>query len=209
MPFVRSPRQNDAESHQPMDSLALNDLLALLRGGDAEKRRDALHELARRPESAPALCRMLGTETDAALREVLAVVISQLGGAAAVDELLPLLRSDDATLRNSVIDILKEFPNEIAPRMEALLDDPDPNVRIFVVNVLQGLRHPNVEAWLIAVISIDTNVNVVATALDLLAESGTQAAVPALTRTATRFPHEPFIAFAVTNALKQIQCEGR
>jgi hypothetical protein len=35
------------------------------------------------------------------------------------------------------------------PFCESLLADPDPDVRIFVVNILDSERHPDVENWLI------------------------------------------------------------
>ncbi|RWX81844.1 HEAT repeat domain-containing protein [Neorhizobium lilium] len=173
-----------------------------------EVRQSALSGLVEYPEAAAVLCRQFESEQDAATRDMIAVVLSRMGGAQTVEGLLPLLRSDNATLRNSVIGILKELPAEVAPHMEALLDNPDSDVRILVVNVLESLRHPKVEDWLIAVISVDAHVNVVATALDLLREVGTDAALPALGGVTTRFPDEPFIAFAVNNALKQIQSAG-
>jgi HEAT repeat protein len=151
-----------------------------------------------------ALCRRLAAEPDFALRDAITVELARMGGETVVNSLLPLLSSDDAGLRNIVIDILKELPQDVAPRMESLLDDPDPDVRIFLINVLEALRHPAVEDWLIAVISMDTNANVIITALDLLNEVGTHAALPALRQTALRFADEPFVVFSVDSALRRI-----
>jgi len=181
-------------------------LLLQLGSDDVNERRWAARDLAQHAAAAaPALCQRLEAEPDRATREAIAISLAKIGGAEVVSGLLPLLRSDDAALRCSVIDVLKELPKDVAPQMEALLDDPNPDVRIFVVNVLEALRHPKVEDWLIAVIRMDPNVNVVATALDLLGEVGTESALPALDTVPKRFPDEPFIAFAVNHA---IQCIG-
>lgn len=179
-------------------------LLEQLSCNEVEVRRWAASDLAQHPTAAVALCQRLEIEADHATREAIAIALTRIGGDSVVNGLLPLLRSDDAALRNCVIDILKELPGDVAPHMEALLDDPNPDVRIFVVNVLEALRHPRVEAWLIAVISMDPHVNVVATALDLLGEVGTEAALPALNNVLQRFPGEPFMDFAVNNAVRRI-----
>ena len=188
-------------SNQPTD---LASLLAQLGSADLEARRTAARDLAQYPEAAITLTQQLKDDTDKATREAIAISLIRIGGSVVVGELLPLLRSDNAALRSCVIDILKELPTDVSPHMEGLLDDADPDVRIFVVNVLEALRHPKVEDWLIAVISMDSHVNVVATALDLLGEVGTEAALPALEQVVARFPDEPFIAFAVEAAVKRI-----
>jgi HEAT repeat protein len=114
------------------------------------------------------------------------------------------LRSEDAALRNEVIEAMKQLPNEVAPIMSELLADQDPDVRIFAVNILESLCHPQVEAWLVDVIKQDPHVNVCAAALDLLGEVGTPASRPALEHLKARFPDEPYICFAAELAIKRI-----
>jgi HEAT repeat protein len=92
--------------------------------------------------------------------------------------------------------------------MEGLLHDPDPDVRIFAVNILESLKHPLVETWLIEVIGNDPHVNVCATAVDLLGEVGSSLAIPALTALRDRFSDEPYIGFAVDIAIKRCQTNG-
>ncbi|MCM2475037.1 HEAT repeat domain-containing protein [Rhizobium sp. CG5] len=205
MPLIKPARRRQPPETPASDTHSVGDLMLMLESDERDIRRSAIGALSRHPEAALALCQQLEVETDEAISEMIALSLTRMGGSMVVDGLLPMLRSDNATLRNTAIDILKELPTEVAPHMEALLDDPDPDVRILVINVLEALRHPKVEDWLIAVISVDGHVNVVATALDLLGEVGTVAAISALASVNRRFPDEPFIAFAVTNALKQIQ----
>jgi HEAT repeat protein len=108
-------------------------------------------------------------------------------------------------LRNEAIEAMKNLPDAVAPIMAGLLADPDPDVRIFAVNILESLRHPDVEQWLIEVISEDEHINVCATAVDLLGEVGSEAAVPALEALKARFPNEPYIVFSADLALKRIR----
>jgi HEAT repeat protein len=93
----------------------------------------------------------------------------------------------------------------VAPHMQTLLADKDPDVRIFGVNVLEYLRHPNTLRWLRGVIEEDDHINVCATAVDLLAEIGDPEDIPALHRLTERFPQQPFIAFAVQLAVRRIK----
>jgi hypothetical protein len=95
--------------------------------------------------------------------------------------------------------------SEIDPVLKSLLADPDPDVRIFVVNILDSQRHPDVESWLNKVIEQDSHVNVCATAVDILCEVATEAAVEPLLLLKARFGGEPYIQFAADLALKRIR----
>jgi len=93
----------------------------------------------------------------------------------------------------------------VAPIMRALLHDPDPDVRILAINILESLRHPEVESWLLAVIDTEPVLNVCGTAVDLLTEVGTAAAREPLRRLQERFAAEPYIQFATQLALKRLE----
>jgi len=125
----------------------------------------------------------------------------------AVTGLVECLRSENASLRNEAIEAMKQLPDEVSIIMRGLLLDADPDVRIFAVNILESLRHPDVESWLITVIEQDPLLNVCATAVDLLGEVGTAAAREPLKRLNQRFPGEPYIQFATDLALKRINSD--
>jgi HEAT repeat protein len=93
----------------------------------------------------------------------------------------------------------------VAPQVEAMLGDPDSDVRIFAVNVLAALPHPMVPAWLRRVVTVDPHVNVCAAALDALAEVGEPEDIPALEALAERFADVAFIKFAVDAAVRRIR----
>jgi HEAT repeat protein len=204
MAFIKT-RTSDAVSQDerkaPRDCASL---VQELDSPDPMARRWAARDLADCHEAAAALVARLGREDDASVREIIFSTLTGLGDEVAVAGLVECLRSDDASLRNEAIEAMKQLPDEVAPIMRRLLADPDADVRIFVVNVLESLRHPDVEMWLIEVIENDPQVNVCATAVDLLGEVGTQAASETLKRLKARFSDEPYIQFAADLALKRI-----
>jgi hypothetical protein len=152
-----------------------------------------------------ALVSRLTREDDVAVREMILNTLLRLNNPSAVRGLVDCLRSEDAALRNEVIEAFKQMGSEVDPILHSLLADPDPDVRIFVVNILDSERHTEAESWLIKVIERDSHVNVCATAVDLLCEVATEAAVDPLIRLKARFLSEPYIQFAADLALKRIR----
>jgi len=183
----------------------LGSLIRGLREADAETRRISAKALSAFPEAVHALAGSLELERTKSVREVMLTSLALIGTPEAVAVLLPCLRSDDAHLRNEAIEVLKQLPTTLAPMMEALLKDQDPDVRIFAVNVLESLRHPRVVEWLLDVIENDSHVNVCATALDLLSEVGDESCISSLLRAQERFSNEPYLQFAVRTALDRIE----
>jgi HEAT repeat protein len=179
-------------------------LLAGLENDNPTARRWSARDLVNCQDCSAALVDRLKREQDVSVREVILTTLTRLGDSTAVAGLVDCLRSEDPAVRNEAIEAMKQLPDEMASTMEGLLLDPDPDVRIFSVNVLESLRHPNVERWLIEVIETDAHVNVCATAVDLLSEVGSQAALDPLARLKARFADEPYIQFAADLALRRI-----
>ncbi len=210
MPLVKKPTL-PAPEPLPDDSAQSfadrRDLPASLAAPAASVRRAAVRALAEAggDESVKVLCGRLPAETDGPVREAIFLALAAIGGDAAVAGLLPLLSDEDPALRNGAIETLQQLPRPVAPRMEALLADPDSDVRIFAVNVAGNLRHPDVERWMLAVLRDDGHVNVVAAAIDTLAEVGTEAACADLERVVRRFPGDAFLAFTQRTALRRIR----
>lgn len=179
-------------------------LLGQLARGDAEQRRWAARDLAGHPAAAAELGRRLATEADASVREALFVSLGTLASEDAAAALLPLLRSEDPALRNGAIESLAAMPRAVAPRISALLADGDSDVRLFTVNLLGDLRHEQVIPWLLQVLQREPHVNVVAGALEVMAEAGRPEHRAALQAVRQRFPDDPFIGFAVDMALDRM-----
>lgn len=204
---LRKTNNHDAlrevvEREHPRD---LPGLLAQLRSGDVEQRRWAARDLAVHHQAASALGEQLLRETDAAVREALLTSLASQASEAAAGALLPLLRSDDAQLRNGAIEALAGMPQAVGPRIAGLLGDTDVDVRIFTVNLLGELRHPQVLPWLLQVLAREPEVNVVAAAVEVLAEVGSPEHGSALRAAQARFAGDDFIGFAVDMAVERIE----
>jgi HEAT repeat protein len=169
-----------------------------------EVRRWAARDLVDCPDSAAALVERLGLEADISVREVVLTTLTRLGNSVAVAGLVQSMRSEDAALRNEAIEAMKQLPDAVAPIMRNLLNDESSDLRIFAVNILESLKHPDVELWLREVIENDAHVNVCATAVDLLGEVGSQDALVSLQQLKLRFAAEPYIQFAADLAIKRI-----
>jgi HEAT repeat protein len=179
-------------------------LVQQLSDPDPSARRWAAKDMVECTGTSAPLVERLRLEEDASVREVILTTLTHRADREAVDGLVECLRSEDASLRNEAIEAMKLLPAEVAPIMGRLLADPDPDVRIFAVNILESLRHGLVEEWLREVIERDPHVNVCATAVDLLGEVGTPDSRQALEKLKARFPDEPYIRFAADIALKRI-----
>jgi len=207
MALIKSQQNIPVYQDERKQKRECSDLLAKLTDPDSTSRRWAARDIIDCPGVVPALIERLKIEQDISVREVIITTLIGMADPEVVNGLAECLRSEDTALRNEAIEAMKQLPAEMAPIMRRLLTDPDPDVRIFAVNILESLRHMDVEAWLIEVINNDPHINVCATAVDLFSEIGTEAALKPLEQLKARFPDEPYIEFAVNLALKRIRGE--
>ncbi len=191
------------EQRQPSRDYA--GLVKSLESGDPMKRRWAARDLAAWPEAVEKLLTALQDETEHPVREAIFDSLGLIGGEAVVSGLIPILRLEDAALRNGAIEVLQSIPEAVALHIIELLNDQDSDVRIFAIDILQQLAHPRTPEWLLSVLKDETHVNVVATAVDRLAEVGTPDMVSDLEAIKQRFPDEPYLAFAVDTAVRRIE----
>jgi HEAT repeat protein len=204
MAFIKTHKAHRVLEDERKQPRSCGDLVLQLEDTSPEARRWAARDLIECPQASAALVNRLYREDDVSVREVIFTALTCLGDEAAVAGLVECLRSEDVALRNEAIEAMKQLPDEVAPIMRNLLADASPDVRIFAVNVLESLRHPDVESWLIEVIDGDLNLNVCATAVDLLGEVGSPVARESLQRLQARYADEPYIQFATGLALKRI-----
>jgi len=204
MPIVKKQESELIDQDERKRERDCPSLVLQLSDNNPTARRWAAKDLVDCPDASAALVGQLQREEDASVREIILTSLTKLGDEQAVAGLVDCLRSEDASLRNEAIEAMKLLPDEVAPIMGNLLTDADPDVRIFAVNVLESLRHEQVEQWLKEVIERDPHVNVCATAVDLLGEVGSPYSREALENLKVRFPDEPYISFAANIALKRI-----
>jgi HEAT repeat protein len=204
MGLVKGKPVRTADKAEPTEQRSCEELVSALDDSDATVRRHAAQGITSCFNAATALVSRLKREENTAVREAILNSLLRMQDPSIGRGLADCLRSEDAALRNDVIEAFRQLGDEVAPILRSLIADPDPDVRIFVVNILNSERHPDMEQWLIEVIDRDAHVNVCATAVDLLCEVGTGAAIDPLHRLKSRFAHEAYIQFAADLALKRI-----
>ena len=135
--------------------------VADLASDDTSMRRRAAQALSRMPDAVAAICVHLANERSLSVRSIILTGLIVHKSPGVVRGLLPLLGSEDANLRNGAIEALQQMPDDVAPHVEAMLGDPDSDVRIFAVDVLSALAHPMVPEWLRRVVTLDPHVRCV------------------------------------------------
>jgi HEAT repeat protein len=93
--------------------------------------------------------------------------------------------------------------------MEQLLSDADPDIRLLVCEIARRLPQDQATALLCRLLERESTANVCAAAVDVLAETGDAAALPALARCAARFQDNAFLVFAIKVATTRIGEGGR
>ena len=201
MPFIKR------ETPAPPAATLADDLfaqIAALANQDAERRWAAARALGGRAEAVPALASALEAEPSLLVREAIMTALMRVGDAASVKVLLPYLRAQDAGQRAAAIEALQSLPNAIEPFIDALLSDPDSDVRILATELVRNMRAANATRLLCSLLASEQHANVCAAAIDVLAEVGTRDAVPVLEMCGRRFAATPFLPFAVSAAIAQI-----
>jgi len=199
MPLVKRETTGPAGAGQDL-SAHLADLTNI----DPEARWRAARALGGRAEAVPALAVALGEEQVARVREAIMTALMRVGNAASVQVLLPSLRSQDAAERAAAIEALQAMPAAVQPFMAALLADHEADVRILATELVRNLPDADATALLCALLAHEAHPNVCAAAIEVLAEVGTQDAIPALEACARRLADSPFVPFAVSAAIAQI-----
>ena len=204
MPLIRS--KPDPGSPKPSGP---NDLAQDISSGSADRRWAAARASASDPSNVPLLAAALARETDERVREAMFSALARISTRESVDVILSYLRVDDAAVRTAAMDALRVISNEAASHLTALLTDPDPDVRLLVCDLMRNLRDKEAVHALCELIETDSEANVCGVAVEVLAEIGDQSTLPSLSRCAARFPHDPFLAFAVETAASRLRTASR
>lgn len=200
MPLVRKP---------PDKRVAVAEPVAIdLRSPSADARWRAARASEDDPKSVPALAEALGRETNSRVREAIFTALLRIGSPECVDVVLPYVRSDDAALRTSAIDVLRGIPKSVETQLVQLFVDPDSDVRLLSCELARGLDPTPAQKLLLSLIETEKEANVCSAAIEVLAEIGDATALPHLTACCARFPEDPFMAFAVRAAADRIASSG-
>jgi HEAT repeat protein len=200
MPLVRK----SSGSVQPAPAPAAASVLDGLASTNEDTRWAAARAAAELPECGPALAAALRVEAVPRVRTAMLTSLARRGDAGSAAAMLPLLRSDDASLRAAALDALRLLIHGTTDLLPALLDDPDADIRILSCELARMLPGETATPLLCELLGREREVNVCAVAVDVLAEVGQREALPVLAQCAARFPHDPFLPFAIQVASDRI-----
>jgi HEAT repeat protein len=150
------------------------------------------------------LAEALKTEADLRVREAIFTSLVRIGSPQCVDAVIPCLREDDAAFRTGALDALRAMIGAVRPVLPALLADPDADIRLLACDLARELPAADATDLLCDVLSHETEANVCAAAVDVLADVGGPEALPVLQATAARFGDVTFLNFAVKIAMERI-----
>lgn len=185
MPFTRSLQTSAAPAFIPVEAILSANAPAVESAAEIAAEIVATANLARRAQ------RLAG--------------LVALNTPAAASALAGLIAHPDAAVRASGVDGLRRIAPEVArPALAAMLASPSSDLCIRALDAIDRVPDPEIEAWLIGMLNGPIEGKVCAVVLDLLAEMGTAAALPAIRAVRLRFANEPFVAFAADHALAQI-----
>ncbi|MCR4667735.1 MAG: HEAT repeat domain-containing protein [Desulfovibrio sp.] len=112
-------------------------ILAGLQSEDSSEIRDAAfmagdHEMK---EAVPALCNLVRS-TNIGIQEAAEYALRRIRGQEVIENLLPLLQSEEVSVRNAAMDILREIGVDSIESMRPYLKGEDPDLRIFITDIL-------------------------------------------------------------------------
>lgn len=198
MPLKRQSQGQDGSAPPQSDQARI------LSSDTPDERWSAARRLAAEPESAGLLAEALGREQDSRVREAIFTALAHIGGDQAASIVLPYIRDPDAAVRNQALDSLCAMPAAVSSHLPALLSDSDPDVRLLACEIVRQLPPTAATALLCGLLDNETELNVCAAVVEVLAEVGEPSALPFLAVCAKRFSDVSFLAFAIEIAATRI-----
>lgn len=178
-------------------------ILEMLKSGDVDVQREGAWAAGEKflQEAVSELARLLATG-NVGVQEAADFALRKIGGKEAVEALIPLLRVDQVVVRNLAMDILRAIGGQNLHSLVRLLQDSDPDVRIFAADILGTSGRTGAVSALSESLLTDSEVNVRYQAAVSLGELGHHEAVDALSRALEE--DEEWVQFAVIEALLKI-----
>lgn len=145
------------------------DLIYDLNSNDEKTRAFAAEDIAYdgMVEGISHLVKRLQVDSSHFVREVIVTSLKTMNGPELIENVIPLLRSDDAFIRNAAIEILSARGENAIESIKKLLHDSDKDVRKFALDVLFQLND-FYSAYMIAEALDDSDINNVITAVEYL-----------------------------------------
>ena len=155
-------------------------------------------------DAVPLLVKLLISE-NLGVQEAAEYALRRIRGPEVVNALIPLLRSDEAPIRNISMDILREIGKDSIKPLKNLLLDDDPDLRIFIADILGSTANIEAMTALSEALLRDPEVNVRYQAAMSLGNLGFPEAATALNQALN---DEEWVQFSIIEALTKIRSES-
>jgi len=139
------------------------------------------------------------------LTKIAAVVSNMDPDEAPIEEIMELLKLDNAYVRNLGISMLRDFGDSIKYYIVKFLIGDDRDLRIFAINVLGDVDFAESRDMLVELLETEEDINVAMTAVDYMGEIGEEEDIELLESLKQRFEGEFYVEFAVDGAVKLIK----
>ncbi|MCR4399277.1 MAG: HEAT repeat domain-containing protein [Syntrophomonadaceae bacterium] len=161
----------------------LQELIRRLRDPDEDERAFAAEDIGYDLvyEAVPFMVERLEVEPSRFVREAIVGSLRLMPGPAVVNAVVPLLRSQDAFVRNAGIDLLAHQGPDSLPALAVMLHDADKDVRKMALDALFLLEMEGAVPVIMEALE-DPDLNVVITAVEYLGRLEATAAAPAVNR---------------------------
>jgi HEAT repeat protein len=199
MPLIRG--KSPAPDAAPLDRDAI---AAALSTGSVDERWAAARAASEVPFGVDLLSRALAAETTPRVREAIFTGLARVATPASAAVVVPYVRSDDSEIRTGALDALRAMPQATAAHLPGMLRDADADVRLLACELVRNQPAEAANELLALLLASEPEANVCAAAIEVLAEIGDPRALPVLAQCAARFPHDPFLAFAIGMARDRI-----
>jgi HEAT repeat protein len=188
----------------PATSIDSAKLASAFRDGSDDERWTAARSAGETPEGLSILKDALSREASPRVREAIFTSLARIRTPASAEAVLPYLASDDASLRAGALGALRAMPAATAFHLTRVLSDKDPDVRLLACELVRNQPSGDANRLLSGLLASESQANVCAAAVEVVAEVGGPALLPVLAECAARFPNDPFLAFAIQAASERI-----
>jgi len=174
---------------------------------DADKQDYAIEEIATFPKGGEFLVTLIDhEEVEKNISTKVASVISSMDPEdAPIEEIMELLKLNNAYIRNLGISILRDFGTAIKYYIVKFLIGDDRDLRIFAINVLGDVNFAESRDMLVELLETEKDINVAMTAVDYMGEIGEVEDIELLESLKSRFEDDVYAQFAVDGAIKLIE----
>ena len=174
---------------------------------DSDKQDYAIEEISKFDAGGDFLISYIDNEdADKRISTKIAAVVSNMDpDDAPIEQIMDLLKLNNAYVRNLGISILRDFGDSIKYYIVKFLIGNDRDLRIFAINVLGDVDFAESRDMLVELLETEEDINVAMTAVDYMGEIGEPEDVPLLESLKERFKGDSYAEFAVDGAIKLIE----